>query len=158
MNTNKIRNGMNTTAHHIVPIGRCVCFALMAVVFITACSNDDSSGVSNNQESAKNTPPINNPVPVPPVQQRLAPEACEPGQSSFVTGYQNFPGMQCSQIAEKYEKVNSNHRGFRKQCKIETAAKKVPKFVARIQMAECIPLSGASRGIGKRALWDSLVR
>jgi len=24
--------------------------------------------------------------------------------------------------------------------------------------AECIPLSGPSRGIGKRALWDSLVR
>lgn len=68
------------------------------------------------------------------------PAACEAGQAMIETGYQNFPGKECAEIARLVEAAYTTRIGYRKQCQQRTGAASRPESVARVQVSECGPL------------------
>ncbi|NND68569.1 MAG: hypothetical protein HKN19_13360, partial [Halioglobus sp.] len=71
-----------------------------------------------------------------------APDACQAGQAMIETGYQNFPGKQCAEIASLVEATYTTKIGYRRQCQQLTGAASRPEAVARVQVNECGPLRG----------------
>ena len=118
----------------LTPKSRGIAAAIMLVVVVSACDQDepDETTDASGQGTKSASETIN--------QWAREPEACEPGQKSFETGYQNFPDLQCSQIAEKVETTFTTQVGYRKQCQQRTGAESRPKSVARVQVKECGPL------------------
>ena len=109
---------------------------IVITILLIACSSDESSQHSASTASNNKTQNISSSSST---QASSVPEACEAGQLSVESGYQNFPGMQCAQIANTVA-TYTERIGFRKQCQKKTGASSRPKTVARVQVKECGPL------------------
>jgi len=131
---------MNTNIYYMFTKYQRLTVMVIAIISITACSPDESTETSDKQKSTETLPSQNNFVATPIEHLIAAPKACESGQISIETGYQNFPDMECSQIANKIEATYTTNIGYRKQCQQKTGANSRPKSVARVQIKECAPL------------------
>ena len=68
------------------------------------------------------------------------PQPCASDQEEFISGYQNFPGKQCSEIFRTVASSYQTRVGFRRRCQQLTESVQRPASVARVQVNECGPL------------------
>ena len=101
---------------------------------LVACSGEDSP---ESTDATGSTVTHDGQAGRTPTEAVAAPEDCQVGQAMFETGYQNFPGKQCAEIAGLIDSTYTTRIGYRKQCQELTGAASRPKSVARVQLNEC---------------------
>lgn len=74
------------------------------------------------------------------------PEPCLPGQVIINSGYMDFPGLQCSEVAAKVGKDLISLRRYTNGCKRKTGAKKIPSAVASVQVDKCSQMPKQGNG------------
>ncbi len=110
----------------------------IAMTAMVACSSNESPEIASNQLDLT-------PLAMGAMSQATpesAVDGCHPDQVSLVTGYYNFPELQCREIAAQLDNETLNVGNLKGRCQQETGASTPPKSVDRVRIKECGPLPG----------------